>query len=237
MLCSLQYLSIKRGRSTYIWATSLRARTTHCTNFPPPTAITQMGALTWSRQECVDRARAFARRGFVAISIEYRCERGVGGSSLWTDAVADARIAVQWVSLHAASLGIDPTRIVAFGSSAGAITVAGMIYFAPSPSHTELTVISDLPRAVAATVAPRVVAAASLRAGVSVSGCLFNDTTSLPPGRHVWNHLYASAGPQSAPFMDMHGTADPIVPYSNASARPSTEGRRNESCSATDTRG
>jgi cell wall-associated NlpC family hydrolase len=33
----------------------------------------------------------------------------------------------------------------------------------------------------------------------------------------------------------MHGTADPVVPYANASARPQTFGRRNESCSATDT--
>lgn len=39
---------------------------------------------------------SFASHGFLAVSIEYRCERGTGGDRLWTDAVADARTAVQW---------------------------------------------------------------------------------------------------------------------------------------------
>lgn len=151
------------------------------------------------------------------VSIEYRCERGYGGNTLWTDAVTDARAAVQWVANHDSELHVDSTRIMVMGSSAGAVTVAGLC-FMPDPVPVNANS-----------------AIASIRAGVSVSGCLFNDTTSIPAGQQVWNHLYTAVGPKSPQYLDIHGTADPVVPYSNASARPETEGRRNESCSATDT--
>lgn len=160
----------------------------------------------------VQRAFAMARRGFVVISINYRCVRSVGGTDLWVEAVEDARTAVAWLHQHANSYQVDTSRIVAYGTSAGAITVAGMCYF--NESHTF----------------PQV------SAGISISGCLFNDTTSVPAGRHVWNHLYQGSA-SSPPFIDFHGTADPIVPYRNASKRPSAEGKRNQSCSAIDTQG
>lgn len=162
----------------------------------------------------VERAMAFARRGFVAVAIDYRCERPYGGTALWVDATADGRSALRWLnSSQAAFLQVDPLRVVAYGTSAGAVTVAGLCYMndAQPSSHPPLA------------------------SGISVSGCLFNDTTSLPPGGRVWNHLYSGKS-SSPPYIDFHGTADPVVPFSNASQRPASEGRRNQSCSATDTR-
>ena len=130
-----------------------------------------------SEAQFIDAARRFARRGFVAISIDYRCERPFGGDALWVDAVADGRQALRWIAAQAEQLRLDTERIVLYGTSAGAITIAGMVYFhqhGPPP--------------------PRI------RAAVSISGCLFNDTASVctpgepansscfpPPGRHVWN--------------------------------------------------
>lgn len=168
-----------------------------------------------SEKYIVDRALAFARRGFVAVSIDYVCERPYGGSYLWTDAVANARQSLAWLGEQQKKLNIDTSRIVAYGTSAGAINVEGLCYM----------------------IDPNTSSHPKIRAGISISGCLFNDTVSLPTGRHVWNHLY-SASADSPPMVDFHGTADPVVPYSNASARGgpnNTEGKRNQSCSAVDT--
>ena len=41
-------------------------------------------------------AKYFVRRGFVAVSIDYRCERAFGGDWLWLDAVADVDDSLTW---------------------------------------------------------------------------------------------------------------------------------------------
>ena len=143
-----------------------------------------------------DRAEAFARHGFVAVSIDYRCERPFGGDDLWVDSVIDARSALTYLAANQEALHIDTSRIVAYGTSAGAINVEGLAYFKdPDPGAH-----------------PRI------KGSISISGCLFNDSTSLPAGRHIWNHLY-SASKDSPALFDFHGTADPVVPYDNATAR------------------
>lgn len=59
----------------------------------------------------------FADRGFVAISADYRIA-SINGTAPF-DAVADARDAFRWVQRHAGELGVDPSRIVLAGASAG----------------------------------------------------------------------------------------------------------------------
>jgi dienelactone hydrolase len=155
------------------------------------------GEHSGKRQAAIrDRAQGFARRGFVAVSIDYRCERPYGGSDLWVDSVIDARSALTYLAANHEALHIDTTRIVAYGTSAGAVNVEGLAYFKdPNPGAY-----------------PRI------KGSISISGCLFNDSTSLPAGRHVWNHLYM-ADKDSPALIDFHGTADPVVPYNNATAR------------------
>lgn len=170
-------------------------------------------------------AMAFAQRGFVAISIDYRCERAFGGKWLWVDAVADGRSALRWVGAHAEAYKIDMSRVVVYGTSAGAITVEGLCYMRAAANEPPVPKIS---------------------AAISISGALFNDTSSIctpteppnstcfPPGQHVWNPLYDHIpSSQSPPLIDFHGTADPTVPFDNATNRPLA--KRNQSCSATDT--
>ena len=62
-------------------------------------------------------ARHFASRGLVAVSVDYRLSDQKGITPV--EAMADARSAMRWVRGHAATLGIDPHRIAAFGQSAG----------------------------------------------------------------------------------------------------------------------
>eukprot|EP01043_Picozoa_sp_COSAG02_P057667 COSAG02_NODE_7041_length_3214_cov_1.509470_2_plen_296_part_00 len=85
-----------------------------------------------------DRAMEFARHGFVAVSIDYRCEGPLrkDGDNFhpWFDAVEDARAAVRYMIANSARLQLDPHRIVAFGGSAGAVTVAQMLHALPDGS-------------------------------------------------------------------------------------------------------
>lgn len=63
-------------------------------------------------------AAQYAELGMVALSVDYRLSNETTITPF--DAVADARNSVRWVRSHAAQLRIDPNKIVALGTSAGA---------------------------------------------------------------------------------------------------------------------
>jgi len=62
-------------------------------------------------------AKWAAKNGLVGVAPDYRTRNRF--STQPEDCVADGRAAVRWIQDHAAELGIDPTKIVAQGSSAG----------------------------------------------------------------------------------------------------------------------
>ncbi len=64
-----------------------------------------------------------AKRGYVSVNVEYRgTEEGVTAPGC----IFDCKAAVRWVRANAATYGIDPNRIGAFGGSAGGHLVALM---------------------------------------------------------------------------------------------------------------
>lgn len=65
-----------------------------------------------------------ASRGMVAISAEYRVRNEHGTPP--QECVKDGKSAVRWVRANAAKLGIDPTKIVAAGGSAGGHVAAAI---------------------------------------------------------------------------------------------------------------
>ena len=77
-------------------------------------------------------ATDYARRGYVAVSVDYRLRpfasqfRDTYLASL--DAYDDALAAVEWLKEHADDYGINPDAIVAAGFSAGAVTAANLAY-------------------------------------------------------------------------------------------------------------
>ncbi len=70
---------------------------------------------------------AFAQRGLVCFRVEYRT-RGKDGVLPGED-IADAVSAMRWVRGHAATLGIDPDRVVAAGGSSGGYLAASLFAF------------------------------------------------------------------------------------------------------------
>lgn len=136
----------------------------------------------------VDLATAFAQRGYVAVSINYRLLAAgvVCGGTVPTPpqcagaAVAardDAQVAIQWLRANAKRLRIDPHRIAAGGTSAGAVT---SLLLATRPSDRST----------------------AIGAAVSISG-------SLPGGQ--FNR-------SDAPTLFFHGTADTTVRYAGGKA-------------------
>jgi len=68
--------------------------------------------------------RAFAARGYVAASINYRKST----SGLGRDAQHDTRAAVRWFKANARRYGVAPHRIVLMGSSSGAVDVLNVAF-------------------------------------------------------------------------------------------------------------
>ena len=68
------------------------------------------------RRLAPDLARFFARRGYVAVSIDYR----LSDEAVFPAGVSDVVTAIRWMKAHASDYRIDPARIGLLGSSAGA---------------------------------------------------------------------------------------------------------------------
>lgn len=75
-------------------------------------------------------ADQYAQLGFVTVSVEYRLSKD--GNTPF-DAVADARNAIRWVRREAGRLGVNPEKVAALGTSAGAhLAVSAAIFDEPS---------------------------------------------------------------------------------------------------------
>lgn len=73
-------------------------------------------------------AAEFARRGMVAVCPQYRLHSKADGVTVF-DCVRDARSSVRWVRAHADELGIDPSKVVVSGASAGGHLAAACAMF------------------------------------------------------------------------------------------------------------
>jgi acetyl esterase/lipase len=77
-----------------------------------------------SPEEFFGACERYARKGFVTVSFQYRLSMQADGTYPHpeitpVESVLDARSALRWLRENAASLGIDPGKIIAGGQSAG----------------------------------------------------------------------------------------------------------------------
>jgi acetyl esterase len=158
------------------------------------------GFIRGTPERSIGTARMLTKHGFVGIAPDYRTRERFGTNGV--ACIADARKALQWVQDHADELGIDPTKIVVGGSSAGG-------------SLALWTAINASPEGVPAVEAPRVKPAglvlfsAPTDVGTSRRAYLFTDD---PMPYSPLQNLDAS----TPPVLAFHGDADPTVGYEDA---------------------
>lgn len=89
-----------------------------------------------------------ARRGYVAVAIDYRINQGNIFSDGIPAAVADARQAVRWLRQNAQPYRLDVERIAIGGSSAGSITSLFLAYTdmerEPGDKTSDVAIVMDL---------------------------------------------------------------------------------------------
>lgn len=133
----------------------------------------------------VAMARKFARRGYVALSIDYRLVDPKNQDKAVTvldTAVVDALMALEWLRGHAEQYGIDPEKIAIGGDSAGG--------------------------AIAVHVCFRNAADTGVAACIDLWGGMFRR------GERGWGApIYPDqVEPGTPPTLVIHGTEDPVVP-------------------------
>lgn len=100
-------------------------RDLRCDIFEPPASVKNgIGILIvhgggWSqgdRTQLRGYGILLGRRGYTCVASEYR----LTGEALWPAQIEDVKAAIRWMRANVTSLGIDPSRIVIEGNSAGA---------------------------------------------------------------------------------------------------------------------
>ena len=160
---------------------------------------------------------AFARRGYVAISVNYRLTDEAPSPAQ----IHDVKASVRWLRANAGRLHLDPDRIGAYGNSAGAHLVSMLGLARPSDGlegegpHREH---SSLVQAVLASATPTDFSPwlESNQYPGSALDPLFAgpDETKAERVRQASPISYVRA--DAPPFLLIHGTADRTVPIAQS---------------------
>lgn len=213
-----QPLSLE-GAATYVYKSldgiDLRLHVFTPANHRPPEprpAIVFFFGGGWtygSVNQFVPQSRHLTGRGMVAIVADYRVFGRHKTSAF--EAMADAKSAIRWVRMHAAELGVDQSRIVASGGSAGGHIALSTAVFDVFDESTENVAVSSKPNALV----------------------LFNPATQIQRGG-TRGH-FGDRGPEASPVdhlvrglpptIILHGKADSTIPYAE-SATFCAESRR-----------
>ena len=148
-------------------------------------------------------AKWAADRGMVGIAPDYRTLERMGGQP--EDCISDGRAAISWIAQHAAELGIDPKKMVVFGSSAGGHVAIWTAISAPGPGNDE-PAPETLPAALV-LINPVTDTTDKGYGGVKRFG-----SNKRAQACSVNHHLPA----KMPPTIVFHATADKLVPYATA---------------------
>ncbi|MCW3098992.1 MAG: Esterase/lipase [Chthonomonadaceae bacterium] len=159
-------------------------------------------------------AKHLASKGYVVFSLNYR----LAPKNRYPAAVDDVQRAVRWLRAHADTYHLDPDHIGALGDSAGGylVTMLGTRETRDN-SAAELSKFSSKVQCVVDLYGPSDFTIPASASGVGPQGIfLLTQFFGKPPEQAL--DLYKDGSPivyvakDSAPFLIVHGTTDPLVP-------------------------
>lgn len=162
---------------------------------------------TGARPKSANSFRDFLALGFSVLSVDYR----MSGVAPAPAAVQDARCVLAWVKRNATQYGLDTTRIVTYGTSAGG-QLALMAAMLSPHSAIDSPACSDLPHVAAVLdyYGPTDVGAFARRSA-NTRKWLADSTRYDEIGRAMSPLTYVRAG--LPPVLIIHGDSDPTVPH------------------------
>ena len=84
------------------------------------------GLIFGSRSDVFEPFARLAQAGYVTFSVDYRLFNESTGANPWPAQLDDAQRAVRWVRANAATYGVDPERVAAYGHSSGGTLAAAL---------------------------------------------------------------------------------------------------------------
>lgn len=173
--------------------------------FPAVVCLHGGGWVGGERKQMVQTIEALARRGYVAVAPDYR----LAPKHRFPAALEDCEAAVRWLRANAKAYRIDPDRIGAVGLAAGGHLACLLGTADKDKGGVQAVVSLSGPTDLTRPVWGKVVVERNL---VPFLGGTFEQV----PDAYRKASPMARAGRGSAPFLFLHGSADPIVPISQA---------------------
>lgn len=178
------------------------------------------------------RAANLCARGYAIASIDYR----LSIVAKWPAQIQDAKAAVRWLRAHADVYNLDPTRIAAWGNSAGGHLAAILATSGDVKASTVGTVTVDLEGTIGGNLqhSSRVQAAVAWYPLIDFLQERFYPLTRDPEAASSYEgdllgggiqgraELTATADPityasaDDPPLLTMHGTSDPTSPFNQS---------------------
>jgi acetyl esterase/lipase len=165
---------------------------------------------TW-RDWRPDPFRQLVSAGFAVASVDYR----LSGEAIFPAQLDDAHAAVTWLHTRAGALGIDPSRVVAWGESAGAHLAALLGLTGRESKSTAVAGVVDwYGPADLSTMAAQALPTAIARSDASDSreSLLIGAPVGQAPELARRASPVSYVHPEAPPFHIAHGGADRFVP-------------------------
>lgn len=190
------------------------------------------GWFNGSRLPIPSGVSALCSKGYAVASIDYRFT----DTAIWPAQIQDSKGAVRWLRAHAATYNLDPDRVAAWGTSAGAQLASMLGVSGDERTVTIGNAAVDLEGATGGNTgfSSRVQAAVSWYgygdmlqmsfypttqnhdAGGSPESKLVGDWIQKVPERTATASPVTYASPDDPPFLVMHGTLDDMVPFNQS---------------------
>ena len=173
---------------------------------------------TAGRESMAQPAAALAEDGYVAFNVEYRLTGDPAGEHLWPAQLDDAQRAVRWVRANADRYGVDPDRVGAYGHSAGG-HLAALLGVRETRDNSDPELADYFSR-----VSCVVTIAGHLDLSIPYPGefdrqslvALLGGTPDEVPEAYLDASPITWVDEESAPFLIIHGGADPMNPVEHA---------------------